>query len=487
MACPHARACFFLKDRERLKSARVILSNHALTLNDVVSRRERSALLADCGLAVFDEAHHLDRVASEQLGIRLGVQDFEHAMAPLMDAKSGKGLARRLGFPAGLAEALREARLLGSALFEEAQAHLKAKGSQAAEVEEGHWGSGLPQSLVTAASILNTAAESIGDQALAMEARSQSQHLSSIAESLGHWSERQDPGEVYWVETAGRKGGTVLRSAPLEPGQALATELYPRFKAMVFSSATLATHKGLDFARKRLGLGEDCRCLILGSPFDYRRQVELHLSRRLPDPKADEPGFLDGIENGIREALENSGGRAFVLFTSFRHLEALAARLKEWIGEKGWLFLKQEPSRSKEALLNRFREAGNAVLFGAASFWEGVDVQGEALSCVILCRLPFSPPDSPLDKARARAIEAKGGRPFFELALPEAVLRLKQGFGRLIRHENDKGFVYILDSRVLASGYGKAFLKALPPCRTFVDAVEQEEVAYYTGTALEEA
>lgn len=467
MACPHAQRCRFIQDREAVQAAHLVVCNHALLMADTAARREGQGLLPEAGILVLDEAHHLSGVASQHLGLRLSRLGLIKTFDRLQDPRKKKNLLDRLETGGRLATLLHGCRLGTAELFDRAQA-----------LSGG--GLGLPPRSLddTLSQPLAELAQALRDQALtikelpqglavANEAGVLAQQLDHAAEALRAWLDQDLGDSVFWVEMEGGRS-PVLRSAPLDVGPLLGDELYPRYRSTVLASATLSVQGDFSFMRRGLGLPEDALELGLPPAFDYGRQVEMHLSASTPDPR-DEAAYLDSLEQGIRTALERSLGRAFVLGTSFRHLRELAARLRPFIEERGWLCLVQEPGARRSELLLDFKEHGQAVLFGAASFWEGVDVPGDALSCVIVTRLPFAVPDTPLERARQDKIKRQGGEPFKDLSLPEAVLRLKQGFGRLIRHSSDRGWFVLLDPRVLTKSYGRAFLRSLPACPTWVD------------------
>jgi len=280
-----------------------------------------------------------------------------------------------------------------------------------------------------------------------------------IATFLGHTSEQY----VYWAERTGKAAQILsLNGAPIDIAPHLRRMLFRDECSCIMTSATLAVGRpDLAYFRQRIG-ADEARPVQLGSPFDFRKQMKLFIVQKMPDPR--DPACDEALAHWIGHFVEETEGRAFVLFTSYRGMQQIAARMEKFFADKKMNLLVQGAGLPRGRLLEQFKTTPRSVLFGTDSFWMGVDVPGEALSNVIITRLPFAVPDHPLIEAKLELIEERGGDPFTEYSLPEAVLKLRQGVGRLIRTKTDRGMIVILDNRIVTKAYGRAFLRALPKC-----------------------
>ena len=288
--------------------------------------------------------------------------------------------------------------------------------------------------------------------------------LESTATNMVFWLERRAGPAAAQLQLDQRsaRGGartTFLQATPIDVSDLLRTQVFEQIPTVVLTSATLTVQGSFEHIRRRLGLAETPRELVVPSHFRYEKQALLYLPPSMPDPR--EPEFVDAAANTIERVLRITRGRAFCLFTSYNQMRILHDLLLPVLDFP----LLLHGTAPRKALLEEFRATPNSVLFGTSSFWQGVDVQGEALSCVIIDRLPFAVPSDPVVQARMKAIEESGGKPFFDYQVPEAVLTLKQGFGRLIRSLEDRGVLVLLDPRITRQRYGQIFLQSLPPYR----------------------
>jgi DNA polymerase-3 subunit epsilon/ATP-dependent DNA helicase DinG len=501
LRCAYHRigVCFLARARRAAEESHVVIANHALLLSDLASR---SRVLPDYDVLIVDEAHHLEDEATHQLGWRMGERELlnrlERLWSPgqggtgaLAEALALIGSANGLRVPAELRPVVEQggqaALELGSAIrrfFEgltrlmedpelvgasgdETQLRVTAAvraGSRWQELEH-MWAEATERQMHVERAIVEVTAELESLPGMLEAARDLGAELGG---HLEYWRDVRrrlqgcvhTPGHsvVYWVSGGSRFRSAWLNAAPLEVASLLRDRLFAAPEATVLVSATLAIGGSFDYVKQRLGL-EDARAEALGSPFDYARAALLYVPNDLPDPT--QAGYQATMERAILEVVTRLNGRTLVLFTSRVHLRTTYQALREPLAAQRITLLAQgidESSRTR--LLDAFRRGSRVVLFGTNAFWEGIDVVGEALSCVMVTRLPFAVPTDPIYAARAEQFDD----PFSQYAVPQAVLRLKQGFGRLIRSHADRGAVVVLDRRLVTRFYGQVFVRSLPPC-----------------------
>lgn len=468
--CPTYNECFYYKARRRIWNADVLVVNHALFFSDLAVRSAGASILPDYDVVIFDEAHTLEQVASEHLGLSVSSGQCEYQLNRLFTERSQKGLLARHDART-LQRQVIKLRELTRNQFEELKTwHAQHAASNGRIISPPPLEDRLSPALKQLASAIRDYAQKFSDDEERVEYLAAADRCSSLADMLRDWYRQAESDAVYWLESSGAEGKALrLMAAPLEVGPVLRSELFQRTKTVVLTSATLAVGKqNFDFIKQRLGIPR-ARQKKLGSPFDYRRQVTLVLTEGLPDPGQEPDAYETAVCERIRRYVQRSRGRAFVLFTSYRMLQNCFRRLSDWLTAQQYGVYVQGQALPRGQLLEKFRRDPAGVLFGTDSFWQGVDVPGEALSNVIITKLPFGVPDHPLTEARLEAIRQRGGNPFHEYQIPEAVIKLKQGFGRLIRTRTDTGLVVILDPRVRTKSYGRLFLESLPDCQLEID------------------
>ena len=471
--CPDFEPCFITRMRARAEDADIVIVNHHLFFADLSVRgNQYGRVIPDYSAVIFDEAHLIEDIAADYFGVQVSNFQIDELVRdsdtlPISDAIITRDLTKIAAKIIGLAEQFwirfTQARFDGRYPILEDVFSYRTKNGEKASTQLGEAYEMLDDALGSLVNAIDRFSDTIP------EVESLVRRVKQTRADLDFVVHQAEKNYVYWLERRGK--GIFLRASPVDVSELLRDKLFEKVETCVLTSATLSSGGSFNFVRERLGLDSaKTNVLHASSSFDYENQAVIYLPKSMPDPRT--PEFTQLAAGEIVKILQVTNGRAFVLATSNASMNALYELVSTRVGFPCFV----QGSMSKTGLLDKFRETPNAVLFATASFWQGVDVQGEQLSCVIIDKLPFAVPTDPIVAARSRFIEANGGRSFFEYSVPQAVISLKQGIGRLIRSKTDRGVIAILDPRLRTKSYGRDFLTSLPRMRITSDLRDVERI-----------